>query len=187
MKTSLSGNLATMCPGIPYAVAAKFAYPERVVFALVGDGAMQMLGINVMITISKFWKRWADPRLIILVLNNQDLNQVTWEQRVTGNPKFTGSQDVPDFPYDKYAELLGLKGLRMEKPEDINYVWDAALSSDRPVVINAYTDPNVPTLPPHITFEQAKAYSEAILKGDVDSIGMIKQTIKDAAESYIPH
>jgi pyruvate dehydrogenase (quinone) len=149
---------------------------------------MQMSGMNEIITISKYWKKWSDPRLIVLVLNNQDLNQVTWEQRaMTGNPKFEGSQNIPDFAYDKYAELLGLKGLRMEKPEEVAYVWDQALSSDRPVVINAYTDPNVPTLPPHITLEQAMAFTKAILKGDVDRRGIIKQTFKDMVESYVPH
>ncbi|MDQ6608193.1 MAG: thiamine pyrophosphate-requiring protein, partial [Bacteroidota bacterium] len=109
MKASLSGNLATMCPGVPYAIAAKFAYPDRVSIALVGDGAMQMLGINGLITISKYWKRWSNPRLIIVVLNNRDLNQVTWEQRIMeGDPKFEGSQNIPDFPFAEYAKILGL-------------------------------------------------------------------------------
>ena len=117
---SLSGNLATMCPGVPYAIAAKFAFPDRVAIALVGDGAMQMLGNNELITISKYWKEWSNPRLIVLVLNNRDLNQVTWEMRaMAGNPKYEASQDLPDFPFAKYAELLGLRGLRVDKPEDI--------------------------------------------------------------------
>jgi pyruvate dehydrogenase (quinone) len=121
---------------------------------------MQMLGNNELITISKYWKEWPDPRLVILVLNNRDLNQVTWEQRVLeGDPKYEASQDIPDFPFARYAELLGLRGIRVEKPEEVGPAWDAALSADRPVVLEAYTDPNVPPLPPHITLKQAAAYS----------------------------
>ena len=188
MMASLSGNLATMCPGVPYAIAAKFAFPDRVAIALIGDGAMQMLGNNELITISKYWKEWSDPRLIVLVLNNRDLNQVTWEQRaMSGDPKYEASQDIPDFPFARYAELLGLRGIRIDKPKDIGPAWDEALSADRPVVYEAYTDPNVPTLPPHISFKMAAAYSSALLKGDPEEGGIIKQTIKDAAATILPH
>ncbi len=187
MMASLSGNLATMCPGVPYAIAAKFAFPDRVAFALVGDGAMQMLGNNGLITISKYWKGWSDPRLVVLVLNNRDLNQVTWEQRaMSGDPKYEASQDIPDFPFARYAELLGLRGIRVDKPQDIGPAWDEALSADRPVVYEAYTDPNVPTLPPHITFKMAAAYSSALVKGDPEEKGIIQQTIKDAAATILP-
>ena len=188
MMASLSGNLATMCPGVPYAIAAKFAFPDRVAIALVGDGAMQMLGNNELITISKYWKDWSDPRLIVLVLNNRDLNQVTWEQRaMSGDPKYEASQDLPDFPFARYAELLGLRGIRIDNPKDIGPAWDEALSSDRPVVYEAYTDPNVPTLPPHITFKMAAAYWSALSKGDPEEEGIIKQTIKDAAATILAH
>ncbi len=188
MKASLSGNLATMCPGVPYAIAAKFAYPDRIPIALVGDGAMQMLGNNGIITISKYWKDWADPRLIIMVLNNGDLNQVTWEQRImSGDPKFEGSQNVPDFPYSKYAEMLGLTGIYVDDPKDVGKAWDAALAADRPVVIDMKSDPNVPTIPPHITFDQAKKYTGTLLKGDPDEGGIIKQTFKDVIENVLPH
>jgi pyruvate dehydrogenase (quinone) len=188
MMASLSGNLATMCPGVPYAIAAKFCFPSRVAIALVGDGAMQMLGNNGLITISKYWKEWSDPRLIVLVLNNRDLNQVTWEQRaMAGNPKYEASQDIPDFPFARYAELLGLRGIFVDKPEQIGDAWDQALSSDRPCVLEAYTDPNVPTLPPHISFAEAEAYAKALFKGDPEEIGIIKQTFKDAIESFVPH
>ena len=188
MMASLSGNLATMCPGVPYAIAAKFCFPNRVAIALVGDGAMQMLGNNGLITISKYWKEWSNPLLVILVLNNRDLNQVTWEQRaMEGDPKFEASQDIPDFPYARYAEMLGLRGIFVDKPEQLGEAWEQAFSSDRPVVIEAYTDPNVPTLPPHITFKQAEAYSKALLKGDPEEIGIIKQAFKDAMESFVPH
>jgi pyruvate dehydrogenase (quinone) len=188
MMASLSGNLATMCPGVPYAIAAKFAFPNRVAIALVGDGAMQMLGNNELITISKYWKEWSDPRLVILVLNNQDLNQVTWEQRVMeGDPKYEASQDIPDFPFARYAELLGLRGIRVEKPDEIGRAWDQALSADRPVVLEARTDPNVPPLPPHITLKQAAAFSSTLLKGDPEEKGIIKQTIKDAVAAVVPH
>ncbi|MEO6814007.1 MAG: thiamine pyrophosphate-requiring protein [Ginsengibacter sp.] len=179
MKASLSGNLATMCPGVPYAIAAKFAYPDRIPIAMVGDGAMQMLGNNGLITISKYWKRWKDPRLVILVLHNNDLAQVSWEQRVmTGDPKFTGSQDVPDFPYAEYAKLLGLKGIRIDDPDFISDGWDEALSADRPTVLEVITDPDVPPLPPHISFKMMVKYSETLLKGDPDEMRIIKSTWK---------
>src|SRR5689334_8971022 len=151
MKAALSGTLATMCPGAPYALAAKFAYPDRPVIACLGDGAMQMLGINALIDIAKYKDRWPNKQLVVLVLNNDDLNQVTWEQRVlSGDPKLEVSQDLPDFPYARYAELLGAKGIRVESPEDVGPAWDEALAADRPVIIEAITDPDVPPLPPHI-------------------------------------
>ena len=180
MMASLSGGLATMGPGVPYAIAAKFAYPERTVIALVGDGAMQMNGNSELITAVKYWKRWNNPKLIVCVLNNRDLNQVTWEQRVMqGDPKFEASQDIPDFPYARYAELLGFVGIRVDQPEDIGPAWERALAADRPVVLEAITDPNVPPLPPHITLEQAKAYVSALLKGDPDALGIIKQSFHE--------
>jgi pyruvate dehydrogenase (quinone) len=148
---------------------------------------MQMLGINGLITISKYWKEWSDPRLVILVLNNGDLNQVTWEMRaLEGNPRFKGSQDVPDFPYARYAELLGLKGIRVDSPDEVGPAWDRALAADRPCVLEAVTDPDVPTLPPHITFEQAKNYASAILKGDPDALGIIWQPLKEAVTGHMP-
>ncbi len=187
MMASLSGTLATMGPGVPYAIAAKYAHPHRPVFALVGDGAMQMNGINELITISKYWRKWADPRLVILVLNNRDLNQVTWEQRaMSGDPKFEGSQSLPDFPYAAYAEMLGLGGIRVEDPEQIGPAWDQALSADRPFVYEAVTDPEVPPLPPHITLAQAKAFTSALFKGDPDSREMIKQSFKQKIEEFVP-
>jgi pyruvate dehydrogenase (quinone) len=188
MMASLSGNLATMGPGVPYAIAAKFAHPDRPVIAMVGDGSMQMNGINGLITIEKYWREWRDPRLIILVLYNHDLNQVTWEQRAfAGDPKFEGSQDLPDFPFARYAELLGLTGIAMQTPDQIAPGWDQALQARTPVVIEAHTDPEVPPLPPHITFDQAKAYAQAIVKGDSGGWDMVKQSVKEMVESYVPH
>jgi pyruvate dehydrogenase (quinone) len=179
MKASLSGNLATMCPGVPYAIAAKFAYPDRIPIALVGDGAMQMLGNNGLITIAKYWKEWSDPRLMILVLNNRDLNQVTWEQRVMeGDPKFEASQEVPDFPYAEYAKMIGLAGIKVDKVDDINSAMEFAFAQQKPVVLEAYTDPNVPPLPPHITLKQAKNFTESIFR-DPDMWSMIKETWKE--------
>jgi len=188
MMASLSGNLATMCPGVPYAIAAKFAHQDRMPIALVGDGAMQMAGNNGLVTIAKYWQTWKTPRLMILVLNNRDLNQVTWEQRVMeGDPKFEGSQDIPDFPYAKYARMLGLEGIKVDKEDDIGEALDNALSANRPVVLEAYTDPNVPPLPPHISFKQARMFASSVIKGDPNTWEMIKQTYKDAIESYLPH
>jgi pyruvate dehydrogenase (quinone) len=187
MMASLSGTLATMGPGVPYAIAAKFAHPTRPVFALVGDGAMQMNGINELITIAKYRDRWPDQRLIVLVLNNRDLNQVTWEQRaMSGDPKFEGSQELPDFPYARYAEMLGLKGIRVDQPEQVGPAWDEALHADRPVVYEAVTDPEVPPLPPHITIEQAKALSSALLSGDPNAGQIVRQSFKQKLEEFLP-
>jgi len=187
MMASLSGTLATMGPGVPYAIGAKFAHPDRPVFALVGDGAMQMNGINELITIAKYRHRWRDQRLVVLVLNNRDLNQVTWEQRaMSGDPKFEGSQDLPDFPYAGYAELLGLKGIRADRPEHVGAGWDEALAADRPVVYEAVTDPEVPPLPPHITIEQAKALSSALLAGDPNAGRIVRQSFKQKAQEFLP-
>lgn len=188
MMASLSGNLATMCPGVPYAIAAKFAYPERMPIALVGDGAMQMMGINEMITISKYWRRWSDPRLLILVLNNRDLNMVSWEQRIMeGDPKFEASQDLPEFNFAQYAQMLGLEGIRVETQDQIVPAIEQAMTAQRPVVLDVLTDPSVPPLPPHISFKQAKSFTSAILKGDDNAWDMIKQTYKDVVENYLHH
>ena len=187
MMASLSGNLATMGPGVPYAIAAKFAWPDRVAIALVGDGAMLMNGNNELVTIANYWQEWSDPRLIILVLANHDLNQVTWEQRVmNGDPKFKPSQEVPDFQFARYAELLGLTGIRVDQPEQIGPAWDEALAANRPVVIEAVTDPEVPPLPPHITFKEAMNFSKSLLH-DADRKGMIRGAMKDMVESVLPH
>src|SRR5947209_11655381 len=188
MMASLSGNLATMGPGVPYAIAAKFAFPDRVVIATVGDGAMLMNGINEVVTIANYWKEWSDPRLIILVLANRDLNQVTWEQRVmAGDPKYECSQTVPSFEFARYAEMLGLTGIRVDRPEQIAPAWEQALSATRPVILEAITDPEVPTLPPHITFEQAKKFTESMIKGEPRLGHMIKQTFIEAVENLLPH
>lgn len=180
MMASLSGNLATMGPALPYALAAKFVHPDRPVVACVGDGAMQMNGNNVLISVAKYWQEWQDPRLIVLVLNNKDLNQVTWEQRVMeGDPKFEASQNVPDFAYAEYARMLGLDGVVMKTEDDIVPGWEQALAARRPVVIDAHTDPEVPPLPPHIRVEQAKKYLQAMLEGDPHRWRMVKQSAKD--------
>ncbi len=179
MKATLSGTLATMCPGVPYTTAAKFCFPDRVAIGFVGDGAMQMLGINALITIAKYWREWSDPRCIIAVLNNGDLNQVTWELRaMAGTPKVEETQDVPPFAFAGYAELLGLKAIRVNKPEDVGPAWDAALSADRPCLIDARVDPTVPTLPPHITRSQAKSYAKALLKGDPEARAIVWHSLE---------
>ncbi|MGH8220395.1 MAG: thiamine pyrophosphate-requiring protein [Steroidobacteraceae bacterium] len=179
MLGSLSGGLATMGPAVPYAIAAKFAYPDRPVIALAGDGAMQMNGMAELITIAKYWQRWSDPRLIVMVLNNRDLNQVTWEERVlAGDPKFDASQDLPDVRFSAFAELLGLGGVFVERPDQIGPAWDMALSATKPTLIEVMADPNVPPLPPHVSFKQAKAYTAALMKGDSESTSIVRQTLK---------
>src|SRR3954463_14928227 len=179
MMGSLSGTLATMGPGVPYAIAAKFAHPERAVIALVGDGAFQMNGMNELITIAKYRERWSDPRLIVLVLNNRDLNQVTWEQRaMEGDPKYEASQTLPDFPYARYAELLGFTGIRVDDPDQVGSAWDEALAADRPVVYEAVTSRDTPPLPPHIRYSQAKGLAQAIRKGEPDTMKIAWQAFK---------
>ena len=156
MQAALSGTLATMCPAIPYALAAKFAHPDRPVVAAIGDGAFQMLGVNALIDIARYHDRWQNQQLVVCVLNNHDLNQVTWEQRVmSGDPRLAISQSLPDFDYAGYAKLLGLHGIRVETPEQVGPAWDEALAAGRPALIDVVTDPEVPPLPPHITFTQA--------------------------------
>jgi pyruvate dehydrogenase (quinone) len=185
MMCSVSGGLASMGCGVPYALAAKLAHPTRPVIALVGDGAMQMLGINALITVSKEWRQWADPRLIIMVLNNGDLNMVTWEQRITeGAPKFSASQDLPAFDYAAYARMLGLGGIRVTRPEDVALAWDAALVAPMPTVLDMVVDPDVPPLPPHVAPKQAKAFLSALLHRDPDAIDVVKQTARQWWESH---
>ncbi|HWF73790.1 MAG TPA: thiamine pyrophosphate-dependent enzyme [Solirubrobacteraceae bacterium] len=187
MMGSLSGTLASMGAGVPYAIGAKFAYPDRPVIALVGDGAMQMNGLAELITVAKYRDRWPDQRLVFLVLNNRDLNQVTWEQRaMSGDPKFEGSQDLPDFPYARYAEMLGLHGIRVDSPDRVAPAWEEALAAGRPVLYEAVTDPNVPPLPPHITIEQAKALASALLRGDPDAGKVVRQSFKHKVQEFLP-
>ncbi|HSB40084.1 MAG TPA: thiamine pyrophosphate-requiring protein [Gaiellaceae bacterium] len=186
MMGSLSGTLATMGAGVPYAIAAKFAHPQRPVLALVGDGAFQMNGMNELITIAKYWERWPDPRLVVLVLHNDDLNQVTWEQRaMEGDPKYEGSQQLPDFPYARYAELLGFLGIRVDRADEVGPAWDEALSADRPVVYEALTDPEVPPLPPHITLQEAKAFMSSVTS-DPNRAAVVKQSFRQKLEEFIP-
>jgi pyruvate dehydrogenase (quinone) len=185
MKTALSGTLATMCPAVPYALAAKFAYPDRPVIAAIGDGAFQMLGINALIDIARYHDRWSNQQLVVLVLHNDDLNQVTWEQRVmSGDPKLEVSQTLPDFPYARYAELIGLKGIRVDSPDGVGAAWDEALNAGQPVLIEAITDPEVPPLPPHIRLEQAQQMAHA-LPGDPARGRIMKQSLKGKVDEFL--
>jgi pyruvate dehydrogenase (quinone) len=175
----ISGNLLTMGCAVPYAIAAKLAHPDRPAIALVGDGAMQMNGLGELVTIQQRWQSWIDPRLIVVVFNNRDLNFVTWEQRAMGgDAKFSAAQDLPDVPYAPYAELLGLAGRRVERPDDLGPAWDAALAADRPFVLDVVVDPDVPPLPPHLTGEQARNMVTALWRGDPDRSGVIRQAFR---------
>jgi pyruvate dehydrogenase (quinone) len=186
MKASLSGGLASLGAGTPYALAGKMAFPDRTVIACMGDGAMQMNGLNVMITISKYWKKWSNPRLIVLVLNNRDLNQVTWEERIQlGEGKTESTQSIPDFPYHRYAELLGLKGIFVNHPDKVGAAWDEALSADRPVILEAYTDPNVPPLPPHITLKDAKNFM-MMMRNEPELGSVLRNSAKELLTSIVP-
>jgi pyruvate dehydrogenase (quinone) len=185
MRASVSSTLASMGCAVPYAIAAKFAHPDKPVIAMAGDGAMQMNGLSELITVAANRHRWSDQRLIVLVLNNRDLNEVTWEQRaMVGDPRFAASQEVPDFPYARYAELIGLKGIRVESPDAVGPAWDEALAADRPVVIEAVTDPNVPPLPPHITVEQARALASAMRAGDPNARGVMRESVRQRLAGF---
>jgi pyruvate dehydrogenase (quinone) len=187
MRGSLSGTLATMGPGVPYVIGAKFAHPDRPAIALVGDGAMQMNGMAELITIHKYWREWQDHRLIVAVLNNQDLNQVTWEMRaMAGAPQFLPSQSIPDVAYADFARSLGLNGLRVEKPEDVRGAWETALGSDKPCVLDFVTDPAVPPIPPHATLDQIEAAATSVLKGDSDRAAMVRQGFKAKVQEFLP-
>ncbi|MFF3754236.1 thiamine pyrophosphate-requiring protein [Streptomyces sp. NPDC002018] len=187
MRGSLSGTLATMGPGVPYVIGAKFAHPDRPAVAIVGDGAMQMNGMAELITVAKYWREWEDPRLIVAVLNNQDLNQVTWEMRaLSGAPQFLPSQAIPDVPYADFARSVGLGGVRVEKPGEVEAAWQRALAADRPFVIDFLTDPAVPPIPPHADYDQMEATAAAIVKGDSDRKGMVRQGLKAKVQEMLP-
>lgn len=187
MMGSLSGGLASMGAAVPYAIAAKFAHPMRPVIAMVGDGAMQMNNMAELITVAKYWRQWPDPRWICMVLNNEDLNQVTWEQRVMeGDPKFDASQQIPNVPYYRFATLLGLKGIYVDDPEQLGAAWEEALASDRPVVLEVKSDPEVPPLPPHVTLQQAKHFAETLVKGDPREGNVIVETARQVLSAVLP-
>jgi pyruvate dehydrogenase (quinone) len=187
MMTSVSGGLATMGCAVPYALAAKLAHPSRPVIALVGDGAMQMNGINELITIARLWEQWADPRLVVMVLNNRDLGEVTWEERLLGgSPKTPRTQDLPDFRYADFAELVGLRGRRIELPQDVAPAWEEALAADQPMVLDFFTDPHVPPIPPHVTPTQIKNFIRAMRSGDPDAMAVIKATANEVWAEQFP-
>jgi pyruvate dehydrogenase (quinone) len=187
VRGSLSGNLATMGPGVPYGIGAKFGQPGRPVIVFAGDGAMQMNGLAELITVKHYWEQWSDPRLIIAVLHNNDLNQVTWEMRaMEGVPKFTESQRLPDVSYEAFARSLGLHAIAVDKPEQVGPAWERALAADRPTVLDFRVDPDVPPIPPHATFEQAKDLAKALLHGDPNSLGIVKEGLLAKAREVLP-
>jgi pyruvate dehydrogenase (quinone) len=186
MMASLSGGLASMGAAVPYAIAAKMAHPDRPVIAMVGDGAMQMNNMAELITVAKYWRRWSNPTWICLVLNNQDLTEVTWEQRVMeGMPKFEETQRIPDFPYHRFAELAGLRGLFVDDPAKVAGAVEEALASDRPVVLEVRADPNVPPLPPHTTLQQAGSFASALLR-DPERGSVILDTARQVVNAVLP-
>ena len=188
VRGSLSGTLATMGPGVPYGIGAKFAHPDRPAIVFAGDGAMQMNGMAELITIKHYWEQWSDPRLIVAVLHNDDLNQVTWEMRAMGGaPQFVPSQRLPDVDYAAFAASLGFAAQTITDPDQLGPAWEAALAADRPTVLDVHTDPSVPPIPPHATFAEAKATAEALLHGDPDRWDIIKEGVKTKAQEFLPH
>jgi pyruvate dehydrogenase (quinone) len=188
IRGSLSGNLATMGPAVPYAIGAKFAHPARPVIAFAGDGAMQMNGMAELITIQRYWREWTDPRLIVAILHNDDLNQVTWEMRAMGGaPAFRESQALPDVDYAAFTSSLGLQGISVGSPDELGDAWEKALAADRPTVLDVRTDPDIPPIPPHATLEQALNSAKAVMKGDDSGWGIIKEGVKAKAQEFLPH
>ena len=188
VRGSLSGNLATMGPGVPYGIGAKFGHPGRPVIVFEGDGAMQMNGLAELITVKRYWREWSDPRLVVAVLHNDDLNQVTWEMRaMEGAPKFTESQALPDVDYAAFAAGLGFEAIAVGKPDRLGDAWDRALTAGRPAVLDVRTDPSVPPIPPHATFEQVKASAEAMIKGDEDRRSVVVEGVKSKVQEFLPH
>ena len=187
MRGSLSGNLATMGPGVPYVIGAKFAHPDRPAIAMVGDGAMQMNGLAELITISHYWKQWSDPRLIVGILNNGDLAQVTWELRaMEGAPRFDASQLLPPVPYASFASSLGLNAIKVDDPAEVGRAWDEALSADRPSVLEFVTDPAVPPIPPHATLDQIEKAALSLIRGDGDRWDVVKEGLLLKAQELLP-
>jgi pyruvate dehydrogenase (quinone) len=188
MRGSLSGNLATMGPGVPYGIGAKFGCPDRPIIVFAGDGAMQMNGLAELITVKRYWPTWVDPRLVVAVLHNEDLNQVTWEMRaMAGAPKFVESQSLPDVDYAGFAAGLGLQGIAVDKPDDIAPAWERALGADRPTLLDVRTDPNVPPIPPHATTDQMIAAAKAMLAGDEDRWAVMRRGVTTKLQEFLPH
>ncbi|ORW91575.1 thiamine pyrophosphate-binding protein [Mycobacterium sp. IEC1808] len=188
IRGSLSGTLATMGPGVPYGIGAKFAHPQRPVIVFSGDGAMQMNGMAELITIKRYWQEWDDPRLVVAILHNNDLNQVTWEMRaMAGAPKFAESQNLPDIDFAGFAASLGLNAMAIKDGDELADAWRNALSADRPTVLDVYTDPDMPPIPPHATWDQFKAATAAVLSGDEDRVGFVKVGLKTKAQEFLPH
>jgi pyruvate dehydrogenase (quinone) len=187
MRGTLSGTLATMGCAVPYAIGAKFAFPDRPAVALVGDGAMQMNGLAELITIAKYWREWSDPRLAVMVLHNDDLNEVTWELRAMGgSPQFLPSQELPSVDYAAFARGLGLDGIYVDHPEDVGPAWTEALGSRRPCVIVFRTDPAVPPIPPHATWDQVVKAAESLVRGDSDRLDVLKEGVKTKLAEVLP-
>jgi pyruvate dehydrogenase (quinone) len=187
VRGSLSGTLATMGPGVPYGIGAKFGHPGRPVIVFAGDGAMQMNGLAELITISRYWREWSDPRFVVAVLHNNDLNQVTWEMRaMEGAPKFAQSQTLPEVDYAAFAAGLGLGAIRVDKPDQIGPAWEQALGEGRPALLDVRCDPDVPPIPPHATFEQMKDATEALVHGDENRWGIIKEGVKTKVQEFLP-
>ncbi|HEX8628121.1 MAG TPA: thiamine pyrophosphate-requiring protein [Catenuloplanes sp.] len=179
----LSSTLASMGCGIPYGLAAKLDRPDRPVLVLAGDGAMQMSGLAELVTVADRWRGWADPRFVVLVLNNRELAEVSWEQRETeGDPRFADSQRLPDVPFAGWAKLLGLHGIRVDSPDAVGAAWDEALAADRPTLIEAVTDPAIPLLPPNLPFDKVrKMYAGLAQEDDADARRAVEQLLRERA------
>jgi pyruvate dehydrogenase (quinone) len=186
VRGSLSGTLATMGCGVPYAIGAKFGLPDRPAIALVGDGAMQMNGLAELITVARYWQDWEDPRLVVAVLHNNDLNQVTWEMRaMAGAPKLPDSQTLPDVSYADFAARIGLEAHTVDEPDQVGPAWESALAADRPTLIDVRVDPDIPPIPPHATFDQILDTAKAMLKGDEDRWDVMRKGVRTKAQEFL--
>ncbi len=182
VRSSLSGTLATMGCAVPYALGAAFAQPGRPLIALVGDGAMQMNGMAELLTLRHY-----NIRCVVCVFHNNDLNQVTWELRAMGgSPKFEASQELPEVSYAAYARSIGLQGIEIDDPEQLDAAWETALASPGTTVLDVRCDPNVPPIPPHATFDQIKDMTEAVLRGDPDAWEVLRRGLQTKIQELLP-
>jgi pyruvate dehydrogenase (quinone)/pyruvate oxidase len=156
---SLSGNLATMANGLPYAIAAQVAYPERQVVAFVGDGGFSMLMAELATAV-----KYRLPVKIVIIKNNT-LGMIKWEQMVfLGNPEF--GVDLQPIDFAAFARACGATGFTIDDPARCGAVLDEALATAGPVVIEAVVDPFEPPMPPKITTEQALMFARSLLRGE---------------------
>jgi thiamine pyrophosphate-dependent acetolactate synthase large subunit-like protein len=178
MQFSCSGNLATMAPGLPYAVGAQAAYPGRQVVAFVGDGGFTMLMGEIATAVKH------DLPIKVVIIKNNTLGQIKWEQMIfLGNPEYEVALHPIDFV--KFAEACGAVGVRCEKPDEVRPALEMAFASKKPAVIEAVVDPFEPPFPAQATPKQALHFAESLVRGEPDSGKIIESVFKDKIKELV--